>query len=383
MDIENVGKNLKMLREQKNLTQEEVGKYLGIGRDAIVRIEKGVRKITIEELNGYSKLFSVDMDTILNNKTVENNVKGIILAGGTGTRLYPLTISTSKQLLPVYDKPMIYYSLSVLMQAKIKDILIITTKEDQNKFKELLKDGSDFGINITYEVQEKPNGLAEAFIIGEKFIKDDPCAMILGDNIYYGSGLEKELNKAIENASRGYASIFGYKVKDAKRFGIMELDNFNNVLSVEEKPENPKSEYAITGLYFYPKGVSKLAKTIKPSDRNELEITTLNDIYLKENKLKANILNEGYTWFDTGTFDSLLDASNMIKSIEKNKDIVICCPEVIAYNNNWINIEKLVERAKIQSKNSYGEYLIKFAEKELENEKNRDRIKRLLYPRTK
>ncbi len=383
MDIENVGKNLKLLREQRNLTQEEVGKYLGVGRDAIVRIEKGIRKITIEELNGYSKLFNVDMDTILNNNTVENNVKGIILAGGTGSRLYPITIANSKQLLPVYDKPMIYYPLSVLMQAGIKDILIITTKENQSEFKRLLKDGSDFGINIEYKIQEKPNGLAEAFILGEEFIGDNPCAMILGDNIYYGSGLEKELKKAIENASKGYASIFGYKVKDPERFGIMELDSFNNVLSVEEKPLKPKSDYAITGLYFYPSGVSKLAKTIKPSDRNELEITTLNDIYLKENKLKANILNEGYTWFDTGTFDSLLDASNMIRSIEKNKDIVICCPEVIAYNNEWINIEELIERAKLQKNNSYGEYLIKFIEKEIENEKDSDRIKRLLYTRAR
>ena len=373
MSIENVGKNLKLLREQRNLTQEEVGKYLGIGRDAIVRIEKGIRKITIEELNGYSKLFNVDMDTILNNNTVENNIKGIILAGGTGTRLYPITESTSKQLLPVYDKPMIYYPLSVLMQAGIKDILIITTEKDQNNFKDLLKDGSDFGIKISYKIQEKPNGLAEAFILGEEFIGNEACAMILGDNIYYGSGIEKELKKAIENANKGYASIFGYKVKDPERFGIMELDDFNNVLSVEEKPLKPKSEYAITGLYFYPSGVSKLAKTIKPSNRNELEITTLNDIYLKENKLKANILNEGYTWFDTGTFDSLLDASNMIRTIEKNKDIVICCPEVIAYNNNWINIEKLANRAKIQSKNSYGKYLLKVVEKELENGKNRQK----------
>ena len=310
-------------------------------------------------------------------------MKGIILAGGSGTRLYPITEGISKQLVPVYDKPMIYYPLSVLMQANIKDILIITTKENQSEFKRLLKDGSDFGINIEYKIQEKPNGLAEAFILGEEFIGDNPCAMILGDNIYYGSGLEKELKKAIENASRGYASIFGYKVKDPERFGIMELDSFNNVLSVEEKPLKPKSDYAITGLYFYPSGVSKLAKTIKPSDRNELEITTLNDIYLKENKLKANILNEGYTWFDTGTFDSLLDASNMIRSIEKNKDIVICCPEVIAYNNEWINIEKLVNRAKLQKNNSYGEYLIKFIEKEIENEKNSDRIKRLLYTRAR
>ena len=379
MNVKNVGKNLKIIREQQGLTQEEVGKSLNIGRDAIVRIEKGSRKISIEELNGFVKLYNIDIDYILNNNTVESNVKGIILAGGTGTRLYPLTTSVSKQLLPVYDKPMIYYPLSVLMQARIKDILIITTKEDQENFKKLLRDGSNLGINISYAIQEKPNGLAEAFILGEKFINDNPCAMILGDNIYYGSGLEKELNKAIENVDKGYANIFGYKVKDPNRFGIMELDEYNNVLSVEEKPKKPKSDYAITGLYFYPKGVSKLAKTIKPSERNELEITSLNDIYLNKNKLKANILNEGYTWFDTGTFDSLQDASNMIRSIEKNKDIVICCPEVIAYNNKWISIEKLVESAKIQSKNSYGEYLLRFIDKELENGKNRRDIKKLLY----
>ena len=310
-------------------------------------------------------------------------MKGIVFAGGNGTRLYPSTSVYSKQLINLYDKPAIYYPLATLMESGITDILIITTKENQSEFKRLLKDGSDFGINVEYKIQEKPNGLAEAFILGEEFIGDNPCAMILGDNIYYGSGLEKELKKAIENANKGYASIFGYKVKDPERFGIMELDDFNNVLSVEEKPLKPKSDYAITGLYFYPSGVSKLAKTIKPSDRNELEITTLNDIYLKENKLKANILNEGYTWFDTGTFDSLLDASNMIRSIEKNKDIVICCPEVIAYNNEWINIEKLVNRAKLQKNNSYGEYLIKFIEKEIENEKDSDRIKRLLYTRAR
>jgi glucose-1-phosphate thymidylyltransferase len=359
MDIENVGKNLKLLREQRNLTQEEVGKYLNVGRDAIVRIEKGIRKITIEELNGYSKLFNVDMDAILNNNTVENNVKGIILAGGTGSRLYPITIANSKQLLPVYDKPMIYYPLSVLMQANIKDILIITTKENQSEFKRLLKDGSDFGINIEYKIQEKPNGLAEAFILGEEFIGDNPCAMILGDNIYYGSGLEKELKKAIENASKGYASIFGYKVKDPERFGIMELDSFNNVLSVEEKPLKPKSDYAITGLYFYPKGVAEKAKQIKPSARGELEITTLNDMYLQDKKLKAEVLGEGFVWFDTGTFDSQIDAANMIRTIEKNKDKVICCPEQIAFYKNWITKEKLQKRADLLKKNTYGEYLFK------------------------
>ena len=220
------------------------------------------------------KLYNIELHNFINVGKSNHNVKGIVLAGGTGTRLYPITEGTSKQLVPVYDKPMIYYPLSVLMQAGIKDILIITTAEDQAGFKRLLKDGSQFGINLKYIIQPSPDGLAQAFILGEKFIGDNPCAMILGDNIYYGNGLEKELQKSIENAEDGYATIFGYKVKDPERFGIMEIDEYNNVLSVEEKPQFPKSDYAITGLYFYPKGVSELAKTIKPSARGELEITS-------------------------------------------------------------------------------------------------------------
>ena len=229
------------------------------------------------------------------------NIKGIILAGGSGTRLYPITQATSKQLIPVYDKPMIFYPLSVLMRAGIKDILVITTPDDQDNFIRLLGNGSQFGIHITYTVQPSPDGLAQAFVLAEDFIGDNPCAMILGDNIFYGGGLEKELKTAAKNAEQGYATIFGYQVKDPERFGIMEVDDEDNVISVEEKPENPKSDYAITGLYFYPKGVSARAKAVQPSARGELEITSLNDMYLKDGLLKASVLGDGYTWFDAGT----------------------------------------------------------------------------------
>ena len=289
-------------------------------------------------------------------------MKGIILAGGSGTRLYPITEGTSKQLMPVYDKPMIYYPLSVLMEAGIKDILIITTKEDNQNFKRALGDGSNFGINLNYAIQPSPDGLAQAFIIGEEFIGGEACAMVLGDNIFYGSGLKGGLKNAIKNTKEGNATIFGYQVKDPERFGIMEIDESESgtyVISVEEKPLKPKSDYAITGLYFYPKGVSKMAKEVKPSDRGELEITTLNDMYLQKGKLKACLLGDGYTWFDTGTFDSLLDASNMIRTIENNRDAVICCPEAIAYENGWINNEQLEARANVLRKNSYGKYLNK------------------------
>lgn len=285
-------------------------------------------------------------------------MKGIILAGGSGTRLYPITEGISKQLMPIYDKPMIFYPLATLMLAGIKDILVITTKEDQESFKKLLKDGSTFGINISYVVQPSPDGLAQAFILGEEFIGDDTAAMILGDNIFYGNGFNTSLEQAKKNAEAGYATIFGNEVKDPERFGIMELDG-DKVISVEEKPKNPKSNYAITGLYFYPKGVAEKAKQITPSERGELEITTLNDMYLQENKLYAELLGEGFTWFDTGTFDSQLDAANMIKTIETNKDKVICCPEQIAYYKNWISKEQLQERAKILIKNNYGKYLQK------------------------
>ena len=290
-------------------------------------------------------------------------MKGIILAGGSGTRLYPITKGTSKQLVSVYDKPMIYYPLSVLMQAGIKDILVITTPEDQANFKRLLDDGSQFGININYAVQPEPKGLAQAFTIGEEFINGEECAMVLGDNIFYGNGLEDILSNAVKNAKEGYATIFGYQVKDPERFGIMEIDENRNVLSVEEKPANPKSDYAITGLYFYPKGVSEKAYNVKPSARGEVEITTLNDMYLKEGILRAEIMGDGYTWFDTGTFDSLLEASNMIKAIQNNKDKVICCPEAIAYKRGWFSDSELERSADLMQKNSYGQYLKKVLER--------------------
>lgn len=362
----NVGNYLKTKRESVNMTQEEVAKAINVGRDAIVRIEKGNRKITFEELGSLSKLYNFDiMDLIHGVNDEENqNIKGIILAGGSGTRLYPITEGTSKQLIAIYDKPMIYYPLYVLMQAGIKDILIITTPNDQEQFIRLLGDGSKYGINLTYKVQEKPEGLAQAFTIGKDFIDSDPCAMILGDNIFFGNGFEKELKAAVRNAVSGIATIFGYRVINPERFGIMELDKNNNVLSVEEKPENPKSDYAITGLYFYPSGVSKKVEELKPSKRGELEITSLNDIYLKESNLKARILGEGYSWFDTGTFESMLDASNMIRTLEKNKDAVICCPEALAYKNKWITKEHLRGRANLLGKNSYGKYLESILEKE-------------------
>ena len=286
-------------------------------------------------------------------------MKGIILAGGSGTRLYPITEGISKQLMAIYDKPMIYYPLSALMSAGIKDILVITTKEDQEGFRRLLKDGKQFGINIEYTIQPSPDGLAQAFLLGEEFIGDDECAMILGDNIFYGNGFTELLTKAVENTKQGKATIFGNQVKDPERFGIMELDDNHNVISVEEKPVLPKSNYAITGLYFYPKGVSEKAKLIKPSKRGELEITTLNDLYLQEANLKAEILGEGFTWFDTGTFDSQLDAANMIRTIQNNIDKVICCPEQIAFDNNWITEDELQERATLLQKNTYGKYLQK------------------------
>jgi glucose-1-phosphate thymidylyltransferase len=290
-------------------------------------------------------------------------LKGIILAGGSGTRLYPITEGTSKQLVPVYDKPMIYYPLSTMMTAGIKDILVITTETDCDSFKRLLGDGSKFGVNLTYAIQPKPEGLAQAFIIGEKFIGNEPCSMILGDNIFYGNGLKETLSKAVENAYNGQATIFGYQVKDPERFGIMEIDENRNVLSVEEKPKYPKSDFAITGLYFYPTGVSKKAKLIKKSDRNEYEITSLNDVYLKEGKLKAELLGDGYTWFDTGTFDSLLDASNMIRTIQHNKDRNICSPEEIGYKNGWLKDEQLEQRANLMGKNTYGKNLAKVLRK--------------------
>ena len=289
-------------------------------------------------------------------------MKGIVLAGGAGTRLYPLTMVTSKQLLPVYDKPMIYYPLSTLMLAGIKDILIISTPTDTPRFEELLGDGSSYGIKLSYCVQPSPDGLAQAFILGEKFIGKDACAMILGDNIFYGNGFSKVLKQAKEKAEKGRATIFGYHVSDPERFGIVEFDNRGRVLSVEEKPKHPKSNYCITGLYFYPKGVSAMAKQVKPSARGELEITTLNEMYLNKKKLDVEKLGRGYAWLDTGTMDSLVEAANFVQSSSKRQNIVISAPEEIAYKNKWIDKKQLLESAKRYGKSPYGEHLKLIAE---------------------
>ena len=289
-------------------------------------------------------------------------MKGIILAGGAGTRLYPLTMVTSKQLLPVYDKPMVYYPLSTLMLAGIDDILIISTPSDLPRFEELLGDGSQFGIKLSYCVQPSPDGLAQAFLLGEEFIGNDECAMILGDNIFYGGGLGDKLRKAVKNTEEGQASVFGYFVHDPERFGIMEIDENEKILSVEEKPKNPKSNYCITGLYFYPKGVSEKAKKVVPSDRGELEITSLNDIYLKENRLKGIILGRGFAWLDTGTMDSLVEAADFVRMIEKRQGVKISAPEEIAYRNGWINKETLLESSERYGKSPYGKHLKNVAE---------------------
>ena len=289
-------------------------------------------------------------------------MKGIILAGGSGTRLYPLTRVTSKQLLSVYDKPMIYYPLSTLMLAGIKDILIISTPTDTPRFEELLGDGSNFGINLSYAVQESPDGLAQAFLIGEEFIGNDSCAMVLGDNIFYGGWFRKNLREAVENAENGQATIFGYYVKDPERFGIVEFDQDKNVLSVEEKPENPKSNYCITGLYFYDNRVVEMAKKVKPSKRGELEITDLNRMYLDEAKLKVQVLGRGFAWLDTGTMDSLMEAASFVQTVQNRQGVVISAPEEIAYNAGWITKEQLLESAKLYGKSPYGEHLHRVAE---------------------
>lgn len=287
-------------------------------------------------------------------------MKGIILAGGSGTRLYPLTLVTSKQLLPIYDKPMIYYPLSTLMLAKIKDILIISTPEDTPRFKNLLGDGSKLGINLSYAIQNAPNGLAEAFLIGKEFIGDDACALVLGDNIFYGAGLTKHLQNAVNRAENGIVTLYGYYVTDPERYGIVELDENNRAISIEEKPLHPKSHYCVTGLYFYPRGVSEKAKQVKPSSRGELEITSLNNIYLNETEVHVTTLGRGYSWLDTGTHDSLADASNYIKSLEEHQGLKISCPEEIAFLNGWIDKDDLIRMGK-SIKNQYGEYLIKVA----------------------
>ncbi|MBQ9912126.1 MAG: glucose-1-phosphate thymidylyltransferase RfbA [Firmicutes bacterium] len=292
-------------------------------------------------------------------------MKGIILAGGAGTRLYPLTMVTSKQLLPVYDKPMIYYPLSTLMLAGIRDILVISTPEDTPRFEHLLGDGSQFGVNLTYCVQPSPDGLAQAFILGEEFIGDDECAMILGDNIFYGGGLGDKLRRAVENAEKGTATIYGYYVNDPERFGIMEIDENENILSVEEKPKKPKSNYCITGLYFYPKGVSAKAKEVVPSARGELEITSLNDIYLKEGILKGVVLGRGFAWLDTGTMDSLVEAADFVRMIEKRQGVKISAPEEIAFRNGWIDRDTLLASAKKYGKSPYGAHLKNVADGKL------------------
>lgn len=286
--------------------------------------------------------------------------KGIILAGGSGTRLYPLTMVTSKQLMPIYDKPMIYYPLSTLMLAGIRDILIISTPQDLPNFEKLLGDGSRYGINLSYKIQESPDGLAQAFILGEEFIGNDNCAMILGDNIFHGNGLTNQLKKAIEN--KGRATIFGYYVDDPERFGVAEFDENGQVISLEEKPDKPKSNYAVTGLYFYDNNVIKYAKNLRPSQRGELEITDLNKKYLEQGKLDVITLGRGYGWLDTGTIDSFFDASEYIRVIERRQGLKVACLEEISYKNGWISKEELLKSAELYGKSPYGQHLKNVAE---------------------
>ena len=290
-------------------------------------------------------------------------MKGIILAGGAGTRLYPLTMVTSKQLLPVYDKPMIYYPLSTLMMAGIKDILIISTPTDTPRFEALLGDGSQFGINLSYCVQPSPDGLAQAFILGEEFIGDDACAMVLGDNIFYGNGFGRILRTAAENAEKNdRATVFGYYVNDPERFGVVAFDEEGRATSIEEKPNAPKSNYAVTGLYFYPAGVSNRANQVKPSARGELEITTLNQFYLNDSLLDVQLLGRGFAWLDTGTMDSLIEAGEFVQTISKRQGITISAPEEIAYVNGWVDKKALIESAERYGKSPYGEHLRAVAE---------------------
>lgn len=290
-------------------------------------------------------------------------MKGIVLAGGSGTRLYPLTMITSKQLLPIYDKPMIYYPLSTLMLAGIKDILIISTPRDLPNFKNLLGDGSDYGLNLSYAEQPSPDGLAQAFIIGEEFIGNDCCAMVLGDNIFYGNGFSKILKNAVRNAEINHrASVFGYYVEDPERFGVVEFDKDNKAVSIEEKPKNPKSNYAVTGLYFYDNRCVEYAKQVKPSSRGELEITTLNSMFLERGELDVELLGRGFAWLDTGTMDSLIEAGEFVQMVEKRQSIQISAIEEIAYINGWITKEKLLESAQRYGKSTYGEHLKRVAE---------------------
>ena len=291
-------------------------------------------------------------------------MKGIVLAGGSGTRLYPITKGVSKQLLPIFDKPMVYYPISVLMLAGIRDILVISTPDDMPSFQRLLGDGSNFGVRLEYAVQPSPDGLAQAFLIGEKFIGDDSACLVLGDNIFYGQSFTSMLADAVRSAEEERkATVFGYYVSDPERYGVAEFDSQGNVLSIEEKPVSPKSNYAVVGLYFYPNKVVNVAKTIQPSARGELEITSVNQAFLKEKELKVQLLGRGFAWLDTGTFDSLSEASSFVETIEKRQGLKIACLEEIAYNNGWISREKLLEAATPLAKNAYGKYLLKLAGK--------------------
>ena len=292
-------------------------------------------------------------------------MKGIILAGGAGTRLYPLTMVTSKQLLPIYDKPMVYYPLSTLMLAGIRDILIISTPSDLPNFERLLGDGSDYGVRLSYKVQPSPDGLAQAFILGEEFIGSEPCAMVLGDNIFYGNGFSKSLRAAVANAEAGRATVFGYYVPDPERFGVVAFDETGKAISIEEKPKNPKSNYAVTGLYFYPAGVPEKANQVKPSARGELEITTLNEMYLNDGLLDVQLLGRGFAWLDTGTMDSLAEATDFVKMIQNRQGIEISAPEEIAYKNGWITKDELLRSAEKYGKSPYGQHLKNVAEGKL------------------
>ena len=311
-------------------------------------------------------LFTTKRFISIINGEGRNHMKGIILAGGSGTRLYPITISTSKQLLPIYDKPMIYYPLSTLMIAGIRDILIISTPTDISRFEALFGDGSKFGLNISYSVQNKPEGIAQAFIIGENFIGNDDVCLILGDNIFYGTGLRDNLLKAIDNTKNGKATIFAYHVPDPERFGVVEFDKDDNVLSLEEKPKEPKSSFAATGLYFYDNSVVKYVRDVVPSARGELEITTLNNIYLKKKRLDVVRLDRGFTWLDTGTFESLADATIFVKMIEEHQSLKISCIEEIAYRNGWISLNELQDLGEKMKNNPYGQYLIDLVKTEKE-----------------
>lgn len=290
-------------------------------------------------------------------------MKGIILAGGSGTRLYPITRGISKQLLPIYDKPMIYFPLATLMMANIRDILIITTPEDNSQFKRLLGDGHDYGIKISYEVQPNPDGLAQAFLIGEEFLNGDSACLVLGDNIFHGPDFAKQLKNSKKMAAEGIATIFGYQVNDPTRYGVAEIDENGKCLSLEEKPQIPKSNYAVPGLYFYPNDVVEMAKLVRPSERGELEITTLNKLYLEQDRLYVTLLPRGFAWLDTGTFESLSDASNYVETIEKRTGQQIACLEEIAYNKKWISVEEIKQHADTNSKNDYGHYLRNLIEK--------------------